>query len=251
VTERKGAARRAAIGIIAALTVACAALPAAAAAQRAELERFIQTRVLSNGLEVMVIENHGVPLVTLEVVVKNGAFTQRVGTEGLAHLYEHMFFKANGDHPRPDGVMQRAGSLGAVFNAETHEEKVNYYLTIPSDSLEGGMRLLSSALQRPLFLPGELAAEKVVVMTVDAPEAGMPGADIAGFLARHGANAEVRTEVGDDSDAGEVIVRRAQDYDCDMIVMGAYGHSRLRELILGGATRHVLHHAPVPVLMSH
>jgi zinc protease len=164
VTERKGAARRAAIGIIAALTVACAALPAVAAAQRAELERFIQTRVLSNGLEVMVIENHGVPLVTLEVVVKNGAFTQRVGTEGLAHLYEHMFFKANGDHPRPDGVMQRAGSLGAVFNAETHEEKVNYYLTIPSDSLEGGMRLLSSALQRPLFLPGELAAEKVVVM---------------------------------------------------------------------------------------
>jgi zinc protease len=139
-------------------------LASAAQAQRSELERYIQRKVLPNGLELLVIENRGVPLVTLEAVVKNGAFTQRVGTEGLAHLYEHMFFKANADYPRPDGVMQRAAGLGAVFNAETHEEKVNYYLTIPSDSMEAGLRLLSSALRAPLFLPGELAAEKVVVM---------------------------------------------------------------------------------------
>jgi zinc protease len=146
------------------VVLAGAFVPAAALAQRAELERFIKHRVLPNGLEVIVIENHGVPLVTLEAVVKNGSFTQTPDFEGLAHLYEHMFFKANGDYPEGDGVMNRAAHLGAVFNAETHEEEVNYYLTIPSDSLEGGLRLLSSALQRPLFRDDELASEKTVVL---------------------------------------------------------------------------------------
>jgi zinc protease len=150
--------------ILAAAVASFAVPPRPAGAQRAELERFIQRRVLPNGLEVIVIENHGVPLVTLEAVVKNGSFTQTPQSEGLAHLYEHMFFKANADFPEADGVMRRASQLGAVFNAETHEEEVNYYLTIPSDSLEGGLRLLSSALQRPLFLTDELAREKDVVL---------------------------------------------------------------------------------------
>jgi zinc protease len=179
VTERKSQRRFAASGgrlrgvlrrvtlLLPLAAIVGSALSAAAVradAQRTELERFIQRRVLANGLEVIVIENRGVPLVTIEAVVKNGSFTQTSGDEGLAHLYEHMFFKANGDYPRPDGVMNRASGLGAIFNAETHEEKVNYYLTIPSDSLDGGLRLLSSALQRPLFLEPELAAEKVVVL---------------------------------------------------------------------------------------
>lgn len=140
-------------------------MPGAVFAQRTELERFIQRRVLPNGLEVIVVENHGVPLVTLEAVVKNGAFTQTPPFEGLAHLYEHMFFKANDDYPDPDGVMARAAMLGAIFNAETHEEEVNYYLTLPSDSLDAGLRLLSSALQRPQFLPSELSREKTVVLS--------------------------------------------------------------------------------------
>jgi zinc protease len=169
VLERKSVPRIAASGgafLSSLLTAAflSAVVLSSAGAQRTELERFIQRRVLPNGLEVIVIENRGVPIVTIEAVVKNGAFTQTPETEGLAHLYEHMFFKANGDHPRPDGVMNRASGLGALFNAETHEEKVNYYLTVPSDSLDGGLRLLSSALQKPLFLPQELAAEKVVVL---------------------------------------------------------------------------------------
>ena len=167
--ERKSVPRIAASGgafLSSLLTAAflSAVVFSSAGAQRTELERFIQRRVLPNGLEVIVIENRGVPIVTIEAVVKNGAFTQTPETEGLAHLYEHMFFKANGDYPRPDGVMNRASGLGALFNAETHEEKVNYYLTVPSDSLDGGLRLLSSALQKPLFLPQELAAEKVVVL---------------------------------------------------------------------------------------
>jgi zinc protease len=161
---RRGSWRIARWIVVLAASASAAAPGAAIGAQRAELERFIQRRVLANGLEVIVVENHGVPLVTLEAVVKNGSFTQTAQTEGLAHLYEHMFFKANADFPGPDGVMGRASQLGAVFNAETHEEEVNYYLTIPSDSLDGGLRLLNSALQRPLFLADELAREKDVVL---------------------------------------------------------------------------------------
>lgn len=153
---------RAALALVVAVSGIVA--PSPAGAQRSELERVINRRVLPNGLEVIVVENRGVPLVTLEAVVRNGSFTQTPDHEGLAHLYEHMFFKANADHPEPDGVMNRAAFLGAVFNAETHEEKVNYYLTIPSDSIEGGLRLLASALQRPLFLRAELAVEKEVVL---------------------------------------------------------------------------------------
>jgi len=70
--------------------------------QRAELAKIIQRKVLANGLEVIVVENHGVPLVTIEIDVKNGSFTQTPEYEGLAHMYEHMFFRANSKYPEPN-----------------------------------------------------------------------------------------------------------------------------------------------------
>ncbi|MFN7800018.1 insulinase family protein, partial [Gemmatimonas sp.] len=69
--------------------------PAALHAQsRAELEKVLRRKVLANGMEVIVVENHGVPIATLEINVRNGAFTQPPEYAGLAHMYEHMFFKA-------------------------------------------------------------------------------------------------------------------------------------------------------------
>src|SRR5436190_7538784 len=65
-------------------------LPSLLAGQRAELERHIKRSTLPNGLEIIVVENHGVPLVTIEADVKNGSFTQGPEYEGLSHLYEHM-----------------------------------------------------------------------------------------------------------------------------------------------------------------
>ena len=134
------------------------------ASQREELERIIQRKVLPNGLEVMVVENHGVPLATVELVVKNGSFTQTADYAGLAHVYEHMFFKSNKDYPDPEDFVARASKLGALFNASTKEEVVNYYLTVPSDSLDGAMRFLESAFSAPLFRDDELATEKEVVI---------------------------------------------------------------------------------------
>lgn len=132
--------------------------------QRAELEKIIQRKVLSNGLEVIVVENHGVPLATIEIDVKNGSFTQPPEYEGLAHMYEHMFFRANSKYPEPNQFWDRASDLGAVFNGTTQEERVNYYMTVPSENLTGGIELLGSALRGPLFRRDELERERQVVI---------------------------------------------------------------------------------------
>ena len=105
-------------------------------------------------------------------------------------------------------------------------------------------------------LPLLQSASRVTVLTIDARpyEAGhgkQPGMDLALFLARHGVKADVKQSVSSGLDHGNVILSRAADEGSDLIVMGAYGHSRLRETILGGATRTVLRSMTVPVLMSH
>lgn len=141
-----------------------AVVPRAGGAQRSELEKFLRHRVLDNGLEVIVVQSHGVPIATIEFDVRNGSFTQRPGTEGLAHMYEHMFFKANARLPEPDAFIQRASELGATFNGTTQEERVNYYMTLPSDSLAGGLELMAAAIRWPRFLSEELEREKQVVL---------------------------------------------------------------------------------------
>ncbi|MGQ0647415.1 MAG: M16 family metallopeptidase [Gemmatimonadaceae bacterium] len=139
-------------------------VPATLLAQRAQLERILHRKLLPNGMEIIVLESHGVPLATVEIDVRNGSFTQTPGSEGLAHLYEHMFFKANGQLPRPDEFIARASELGAVFNAQTQEERVNYYMTLPKDSVGGAVQLMAAALREPKFLKEELEREREVVL---------------------------------------------------------------------------------------
>ncbi|SLN54903.1 universal stress protein [Oceanibacterium hippocampi] len=100
-------------------------------------------------------------------------------------------------------------------------------------------------------LPILQKAERVVVLTVNSKDEGdLPGADISQHLAQHGVRAEVRKAVAQDMEVGNVILNEAADQNIDLLVMGAYGHSRTRELVFGGATRHLLHHMTVPVFMS-
>ncbi len=132
--------------------------------ERALLERATHSHRLGNGLEVVVVENHGVPLATIEIDVRNGSFTQTPDYAGLAHMYEHMFFQANGSYPQPEAFLDRTSELGAIFNGRTEEESVSYFLTLPSDSLAGGLRFMAAALRTPLFRSDELAREKEVVI---------------------------------------------------------------------------------------
>ncbi|MCA3304218.1 MAG: universal stress protein [Roseomonas sp.] len=78
-----------------------------------------------------------------------------------------------------------------------------------------------------------------------------PGADIARHLARHGLKVEVAKAIADDVPDSALLLNHASDIGADLLVMGAYGHSRLREFILGGVTRSLLREMTVPVLLSH
>lgn len=105
-------------------------------------------------------------------------------------------------------------------------------------------------------LPALRRAKRAHVIAVN-PAGGMaghgdiPGADICLHLSRHGVNAVCEHIKSDDLNVGDMLLSRAADEDADLIVMGAYGRSRLRELVMGGATQHMLRHMTVPVLMSH
>ncbi|MGF7174316.1 universal stress protein [Azospirillum doebereinerae] len=105
-------------------------------------------------------------------------------------------------------------------------------------------------------LPLLRGAKRVVVMAAN-PKPGPKGlgdepcADIARHLSRHGCRVEATHVATDVVEPGDTILNTAADEGCDLLVMGAYGRSRLRELVLGGMTRYMLQHMTVPVLMSH
>jgi len=105
-------------------------------------------------------------------------------------------------------------------------------------------------------LPILAGAEKVHILEVKergsrAADALAPDTTIAASLARHGIKPTVRTSVAADISVGDDILSRLSDLDADLLVMGAYGHSRMRELVFGGATRHIARHMTVPTLFSH
>ncbi len=120
-------------------------------------------KVLGNGLDVIVIPNPTVPLVTVELDVKNGGYTEGPEYTGLSHLYEHMFFKANKTIPNQERYLARLRELGATWNGTTGDERVNYFYTLPKDSLEPAMAFMHDAATSPLFLQEELVKERPVV----------------------------------------------------------------------------------------
>lgn len=103
-------------------------------------------------------------------------------------------------------------------------------------------------------LPLLRRAEQVTVLSIDPDadaERRLPGADVSLHLTRHGVTVQAATIAGADVAVGDLLLSYVADHDIDLIVMGAYGHTRLREMVLGGATRTLLRHMTVPVLMSH
>jgi nucleotide-binding universal stress UspA family protein len=102
-------------------------------------------------------------------------------------------------------------------------------------------------------LPFLKAADKTIILLVDPRKDGaeQTGAGVAGWLARHGVKAVVQRDTAADSNVGGVILSRVADHDADLIVMGLYGHSRMREWVLGGASRTLLASLTVPLLVAH
>ena len=115
-----------------------------------------------------------------------------------------------------------------------------------------GSREATRALTDALPLLRKATEVQVLAINPEASQHGpLPGADIGLYLARHDVRVQVKNEHADDIDVGNVLLSRAADFGADLIVMGAYGQSRLKELVMGGASRTVIESMTVPVLLSH
>jgi len=151
---------------------------------------------------------------------------------------------------RPEEVTMLAGRQVLVVPFTGHFERIGARVLVGWDASGEAARAVRDAM--PLLA----RAEAVTVLTIDAEQSPfghgeIPGGDIALYLARHGVKAEVERTVSAGIGIGNTLLSRAADYGADLLVMGAYGHSRVRELLLGGATRTVLTSMTLPVLMSH
>ena len=139
---------------------------------------------LSTGLDLVTVESHKVPLVTIVLAVRAGGMTEKPHTDGLTHLWEHMFFKGNKQIPNQEAFKQRVRELGIVFNGDTSAEKVRYYFTLPSANLEAGLEFMYQAISGPLLDEGELVKERKVVLDEYDRAASQPGFELRRLLKR-------------------------------------------------------------------
>ena len=167
-----------------------------AARPQAAYEIPFKVKTLTNGMDVIVLSDSSVPVVTIEFAVRTGSFTEPPELNGLSHLYEHMFFKPNSarllvqcENAMRNGPLNAYGQqvcasplrlkstigdtsylneidqIGIVSNAETHEEVVNYYLTTTTPHLLTAMKFVKDSVRYPNFDEGEFAGERSVVLS--------------------------------------------------------------------------------------
>jgi zinc protease len=163
-------------------------------------------KVLPNGFEIIVLPDNSIPLVTVEIAVRNGSFTETPELNGLSHLYEHMFFKPNSarllvqcETALKQGPLSAFGQrvcaaplklkpqigdvsylneidqIGIVNNAETHEEVVNYYFTTTRPHLATSMRFIRDSIRFPVFDEEDFAGERDVVLAELTRHESQPG----------------------------------------------------------------------------
>ena len=160
--------------------------------------------------------------------------------------------------PQPDEP-----TLGTLFIEAALFESGRPILTVPYIQTAGlkldrvlvcwdGSRSAARAAGDAMpFLVQAKATEVVIVSGEPAKSDELPGADIARHLARHGVKVEVERIASTQADIASTILSHAADASADLLVMGGYGHSRMREFILGGVTRGILASMTVPTFMSH
>lgn len=153
-------------------------------------------------------------------------------------------------YPDPAHVVLDAGCPVLVVPAVGQFDRIERHAIIAWNASREAARAVRDAL--PLLKH----VRSVTVLAVDPKQSPHehgedPGADIARHLARHGIKVEIELCAGAHSNPADILLSKASDYGSDLIVMGAYGHSRVRELVLGGVTRSILRQMTVPVLMSH
>ena len=117
------------------------------------------------------------------------------------------------------------------------------------DGSRSAARAIADAM--PFLERAGLVEVVIIVANERDKQYEIEGVDMDQHLARHGLNVDVKRIDYGDLDVADALLSHAADYDADFIVMGGYGHSRLREFVLGGVTRSILRTMTAPVLMSH
>ena len=193
--------------------------------------------------------------VTAEWRDTEGGITRSLNTSGR---YADLII--TGQHNPDDSVDKTEGLTGRLVLGSGRpclvipyigaQDTVGNHVLVAWNARREAVRAVNDAM------PILQAADSVSVLAVDPPsgkrgEGAIPCADICHHLARHGVHAEAASSMAKDIDIGSFLLSHAADRGADMIVMGAYGHSRLSEMMLGGVTRSMLQHMTVPVFMSH
>lgn len=149
-----------------------------------------------------------------------------------------------------EGVLFHSGRPVLVAPKGWSPRPIGKRIVLAWDASREATRAVSEA--RPLLAQ----CEKAMILTVDAkPRAfghgEQPGQNIASHLSRRGVTVEVRNADSMGRPISEALLQEAEGYGADLLVMGAYGHSRLRELVFGGATRELLEESRLPLFMAH
>lgn len=150
----------------------------------------------------------------------------------------------------PEQTLLSSGRPLVILPYAGQFQSIGRYVVVGWKPTREAARALADAL------PILERAEKVTVLTVNPDrgpdaETGIAAADIALHLARHGVRVEARTMIADHIETGDVLLNEVADNGADLLVIGGYGHRRLREAMFGGVTRHILESMTVPVLMAH
>lgn len=177
--------------------------------------------------------------------------------EQLGHIARRFDLAVVGQPDRETGMPEEVVDEGVLFESGRPVVFVPYIFKGPAklDRVMvcwDGSRAATRAIADALPLMQKAKQVEVVIVATGRPKSDeVPGADLGQHLARHGLKVEVKRITSPDIDVPSTILSYAADSSADMLVMGGYGHSRLREFVLGGVTRGLLESMTVPVLMSH
>lgn len=131
------------------------------------LQKFVDSvrkSVLPNGLTLLAREQAGSGVVAIVTWVRAGYFHEPDEVAGMAHLFEHMFFKGSRHYPGPEEIATHVSALGGSTNAGTIYDSTSYHFVLPREAFERGMEIQADAILAPLFDPEELRKEAEVVI---------------------------------------------------------------------------------------
>jgi zinc protease len=124
----------------------------------------VKKTTLPNGLTLLVREQPGTGVVAINTWVKAGYFNEPDEVAGMAHLFEHMFFKGSKKFPGAEQISQELAAVGGDTNAGTIYDSTNYFFVVPSEGFGRALEIMADAIANPLFDAGELERESEVVI---------------------------------------------------------------------------------------